>query len=86
MLDANLFSLAKVTPSSIPDRRAANKTDLRLQLRDEIDKLAVFSRQLKAQADRVQEAADALGEELSLDGSDGQPNVRLSARNGRLPR
>jgi len=83
MPDTNLITFDKVSPSSTPNRRRTDKSDLHLQLRNEIDKLAIFIRDLKAHADRVQKAADALGDELLLNGPARPTNT--SYRNGRLP-
>ena len=75
MPDTNLITFDKVSPTSIPNKRRTDKSDLHLQLRNEIDKLAIFIRDLKAHADSVQKAADALGDELLVDGSD-RPAIR----------
>jgi hypothetical protein len=83
MADTNLVSLGKVTAISIPNRRRTDKSDLHLQLRNEIDKLAIFIRDLKAHADRVQKAADALGDELLLNDPDRPTST--SYRNARFP-
>jgi len=83
MADTNLVSIGKVIAPSIPSRRRTDKSELHMQLRNEIDKLAIFIRDLKAHADRVQRAADALGDELLLSGSDRPSNA--SYRNGQSP-
>lgn len=69
MPNANLIPFGKENVSAIQNRRS-KKSDLRLQLRDEIDKLALSIRELKAQADKVQRAADALGEQFLFDRSE----------------
>ena len=54
--------------SFIDDRKrmkfTSSRNDLRLQLRNEVDKLALMLSEFKAQADKVQDVADALGEQL----------------------
>ena len=81
MHDINVITLRKVSGSSMRNRNG-KRSDLRSQLQDEIDKLALTIRELKAQADNVQKAADALGEELLDDGVNETPNIRLIQRNG----
>lgn len=83
----DLTADGRVTSPSRPNRAATEISDLRLQLRDEIDRLALVIRELKAQADSVQKAADALGEELLFDSSEVPSAVsRVSHRDGRLIR
>ena len=77
MADTNLVSIGKVIAPSIPSRRRTDKSELHMQLRNEIDKLAIFIRDLKAHADRVQRAADALG---------GHPGVLPWRQGSRRPR
>jgi hypothetical protein len=86
MPDANLIAFRKVSASSMPTKRRIDKSDLRMQLRNEIDKLALFVGELKAIADSVQKAADALGDELLLDSSDSSSDARFSHNGGRLSR
>ena len=80
MHDANLITAGKVSVSI--QNKHGKQSDLRLQLRDEIDKLALSIRELKAQADSVQKAADALGDELLFDSCDTPSEFRLSRRSG----
>jgi len=81
MADTSLIAFAKASSSSIQNKRG-KKSDLRLQLRDEIDRLALYIRELKAQADSVQKAADALGDELLCGNSEGLLKTEVSHRDG----
>lgn len=82
----NLTADGNVSSSSRLNRPATKTSNLRLQLRDEIDKLALVIRELKAQADTVQKAADALGDELLFDSSEIPSVSRSGHRDGRLLR
>ncbi len=84
MNDANLISFEKLRRASISNKESASKSDLCLRLRNEIDRLALSISELKAQADRVQRAADALGDELLLDNSDAESTIPVSNRNVRF--
>ena len=82
MPDANVITLRKVSASV--RNKHGRKLDLRAQLQDEIDKLALTIRELKAQADNVQRVADALGDELLCEGSGEMPDIRLIHRDGQF--
>ncbi len=83
MPDTNVITLRKGNGSSVRNKHG-KKSDLRVQLQDEIDKLALTIRELKAQADNVQRVADALGEELLHDASGEMPDIRLIHRDGQF--
>jgi hypothetical protein len=56
----------KVRSENVPDKSAHLQ-----QLHDEIDKLALLVNEAKRQSDRIQAAADALGDDVLINFGDG---------------
>ena len=86
MSESNLNALEKIDPVLVPKVREVGTQDLRVQLRDEIDRLALFVHELKTQADNVQKMADALGDQLLAENSDGVQKIRVRRKDGHLRR
>jgi hypothetical protein len=77
-----LIALEKLARPQAPNP-GVDALDLRLQLRDEMDRLALFLEQVKVQAERVRHVADALGNEFFLTSLAAPQDVRSPRRNGR---
>ena len=57
---------------------------LRLQLQKDVDRLAVLLEEVRKQTDRVQTAADAIGEKFLSDGQP-DPSALVGQNDGRAP-
>lgn len=79
--DNKSSSFAPANQRFAEPHNGSDQRGLRLQLENELDKLALLIQQVREQSARVQAAADAIGDRMLMDTSDRPPSTNLQGNN-----